>query len=362
MSITSQLVFLPAEKDDSANVGAYVRAGSDGDLIASQTIAAEEWLNVAAATHSGSGDAITSGDGSADDLATSFEGMDTRGFNYIFDGTNWDRQRGTAGVADVNVTNTVTVDANFSHLEDAAHVSGDAGSFSLSLRVDDLGAVPATALAGTELDYQAFITASDGALFVRDPDVKSAVDTVNVNLGDIETDIEATNTLLTTIDTNIGDIETILNGLSIAEDSIHVSGDQGIAVWGVRNDAGTPLAADGDYIPFSMTSTGALRVEANVTADIDDSLADTAIDNEATSIDTTVGGVAVTASALASRKWLLLANEGDKKMYYGKTGLTIANGFPLYKGQQAELRIGNSVGVFGITASGTADLRVMQLS
>lgn len=49
-----------------------------------------------------------------------------------------------------------------------------------------------------------------------------------------------------------------------AEDSAHVSGDLGSLNLGVRNDAGTPLAADGDYIPFSMDSSGALRVAATM--------------------------------------------------------------------------------------------------
>lgn len=49
-----------------------------------------------------------------------------------------------------------------------------------------------------------------------------------------------------------------------AEDSAHVSGDYGSFVLGVRNDAGTLMAADGDYIPLSIDANGALRVAASV--------------------------------------------------------------------------------------------------
>lgn len=51
-----------------------------------------------------------------------------------------------------------------------------------------------------------------------------------------------------------------------AEDSAHVSGDylHGIAL--VRNDAGTPLAADGDYIPPTTDASGNLRVAASIPA------------------------------------------------------------------------------------------------
>lgn len=44
------------------------------------------------------------------------------------------------------------------------------------------------------------------------------------------------------------------------EDTIHVSGDVGSFILAVRNDAGTALAADGDYIPVTTDATGALRV------------------------------------------------------------------------------------------------------
>ena len=50
----------------SDTVGAFVKAGTDGDEIASQTIAAEEWLNVAAALHAGDGTAITETGGALD--------------------------------------------------------------------------------------------------------------------------------------------------------------------------------------------------------------------------------------------------------------------------------------------------------
>lgn len=49
------------------------------------------------------------------------------------------------------------------------------------------------------------------------------------------------------------------------EDTPHVSGDVGAFVLAVRNDAGTPLADDGDYIPFTTDETGALRVNASFT-------------------------------------------------------------------------------------------------
>jgi hypothetical protein len=52
-------------------------------------------------------------------------------------------------------------------------------------------------------------------------------------------------------------------GAEYNEDSAHTSGDPGTFVLGVRNDAGTSLvSANGDYAPFSLDSSGALRVAA----------------------------------------------------------------------------------------------------
>ena len=50
-----------------------------------------------------------------------------------------------------------------------------------------------------------------------------------------------------------------------AEDAAHVSGARGTLIFGVRNDAGGPLAGTtGDYIPLETDANGRLRVDASV--------------------------------------------------------------------------------------------------
>ena len=78
-------------------------------------------------------------------------------------------------------------------------------------------------------------------------------------------------TLALPIGTNeIGDIGSIntnivpgvaATSLGKAESATHTTADTGVAVWGVRNDAETLLAADGQYIPFMMSSAGRVLVE-----------------------------------------------------------------------------------------------------
>src|SRR3990167_8046962 len=53
-----------------------------------------------------------------------------------------------------------------------------------------------------------------------------------------------------------------------SEDALHVSGDVGVMMLGVRQDTQSNFAADGDYVPFSIDSSGALRVSGNFSATV----------------------------------------------------------------------------------------------
>ena len=66
---------------------------------------------------------------------------------------------------------------------------------------------------------------------------------------------------------DIGDIDVLsvipgtgATNLGKAEDAVHVSGDVGVMLLAVRQDAQADFAADGDYVPFSIDADGALRV------------------------------------------------------------------------------------------------------
>lgn len=81
--------------------------------------------------------------------------------------------------------------------------------------------------------------------------------------------VDASGTLITGVDVGGNRNLRVVTPYAFAEDSAHVSGDFGAQILGVRNDAGTVLAGDGDYIPFSMDATGRLRVNADFSAAFD---------------------------------------------------------------------------------------------
>jgi hypothetical protein len=256
--LTNRLVFDPTDANtlaSSSNVGAYVRAGNDGDLIASQLISGEEWLNTAAALHDGAGTALTS----------TLVGSDQ--------------------ALDVNIVNSLTVDVD---LDGIYNVSTNADP-------DNVGIIAHTRAASLTDTQQVERTTADN------PDTDSIAPANVVGL----------------------DVNAFMLGF------------------------------DGTNWERVRTYDGGFKV-----ADV----ADTAIENTQTLVSTTA--VNVVASALADRSYLGMANEGNKTLYYGKTGVTTTNGFPLHPGQKDVWRIGASVAVQAIGRAGASneDMRVMEAS
>jgi hypothetical protein len=132
------------------------------------------------------------------------------------------------------------------------------------------------------------------------------------------------------------------------------------------NTASKLYASDGGVLTEVTMSGDAGAIDVNVvnTFTVNDAaLADTAIANGATAVSTTAIDV---STPLANRKYLYLANEGNKSLYIGAGGgtVTAANGFPLHPGMQIEMRIGASqdLEVIGETGASSEDLRYLEAS
>ena len=132
-------------------------------------------------------------------------------FLFASDGTALTQ---TGGALDVNLASgTITLTEEDNYDEDSAHASGDKGGFVLSVRADDLDAVPAGILAGTEGDYQAFITGPEGQLFVADPAVLAQlVSGITVSDGGGSLTVDA--------------VDFDIRNLAFATDGVDVSGSE----------------------------------------------------------------------------------------------------------------------------------------
>lgn len=94
----------------------------------------------------------------------------------------------------------------------------------------------------------------------------------------------------------------------------------------------------------------------------DAALADSAIIAGAEALSVASTAQDVVGSPLANRKYLMIYNEDNRKMYVGQSGVTEANGFPVSPGSVLELRAGASVDVEYVSAKSGHKLRHLELS
>ena len=165
-------------------------------------------------------------------------------------------------VADIEVAN------GHEKLEDAAHSSGDVGSFVLAVRQDTL--INST---DTDGDYAAFKVNQKGELYTHDVDANSSLD----------------------------NIETELQSLSHVEDSAHSSGHSGVMPLAVRRDADTSLVdSDGDYAPLQVDSLGRLK-----TRSIQDAIGS---ENYTVTDDLAAAGDGLISITAAATPWITVAS------------------------------------------------------
>lgn len=381
---------------DGSSIAAYLTSSS-GALLDSVAIGGNESLYVKAASEHAEDSAHTSGDYGSMALVVR---NDAGGSLVSADGDYSPLQVDSSGR--LRVLADLTASFDFTYAEDSAFTDGDVGAFVLAVRQDTLAS--STSATG---DYGAFKQTALGELYVHDASANTTLTSIDTSLNNIETDVAAIETELLDQGTTLDSILSELQGLSHAEDAAHTSGDLGIMSLAVRNDAGTALAADGDYIPLSTDANGNLRVagtfsipgsfaedsahtnadvglhvltvrkdalSTNVSADGDYGsfiswsegslkvvdIANIGVAAAAQTINTTASQLA--ASPLANRRLLLVQNRGDKSIFVGPTGVTTASGVEVPKGGSIELDAGPTVAVFAITATGTADVRVLEMA
>ncbi len=393
MGVTSHLVFDPTDANSIAashSVGAFLRA-SDGTLLTATTEGSNERLDVD--VYLTAGNAGTFGI-FAEDTAHTTADLGQQILTVRADsaaalaGTDGDYQ---PLITDASGRLWVAADivSGAEYAEDSAHTTADIGNFVLAVRNDSK-----SALAGTDGDYIPFQMNASGEMYVVDEAGNALLTTIDSDTGNILTDTNAMVVDLAAIEvellaqglsldnlvTDLAAIEVeqlaqgtsldsivtaieIIDDIVLTEDAVHATGDKGVMGLAVRNDTlATLVSADGDYAPFQVNADGALYVDVSAASLTVTDIADTAIENATTAVSTSA--VNVVSSALANRKWLFLANEGNKSLYFGKTGVTTSNGFPLHRGMQLECRVGPSVTpqVIGGTGASSEDLRVMELS
>lgn len=217
------------------------------------------------------------------------------------------------GYVEVFVTNPTTVNIDAEYAEDSPHSSGDIGSFSLAVRNDS-----ETSLVDTDGDYAPFQVNDVGRLKV-DVDWSDNIPVNNdgylhVDVGEIE--------VATTFETEIIDCP-LPDGYTGSQSFI---ADSHRRLW-VNNS--------------SAVAGSAQTVTVNTTAST------------------------LLSSELTGRTRILIQNMGDEGVYLGFDGTVTADntstgGFYLDCGDVLTLEISECLSLYGITETGTADVKVLE--
>jgi len=207
--------------------------GTDGDYSPLQ-VDATGLLKVNVVSGSGAGTEFAEDSGhTTGDLGTQMLAV-RQDANASLVGTDLDYaplQVDSTGNLKVNVVSGVTAGTEFA--EDSAHASGHLGTQILAVRQDALASST-----DTDGDYASLKSNAAGSLYVNQSEALPA----------------GTN--------NIGDVDVLTMPATFAEDSGHVSGDTGVQMLAVRQDANASLVGtDLDYAPLQVNATGSLKVE-----------------------------------------------------------------------------------------------------
>ncbi len=168
---------------------------------------------------------------------------------------------------------------------------------------------------------------------------------------------------------------TLKDGAGTALTSTLVGGKQGLdvnVIEGINVEVDLDAADDSvashlfDGAGTALTSTlvgSDQALDVNVVQANDAALANTAIASAANTLASADTAQDIVAAPLANRKYLMIRNQDNKRIFVGASGVTAANGFPLSPGSVMELRVGAAVDVEFVGSTGaTPEIRTLELS
>jgi hypothetical protein len=242
---------------------------------------------------------------------------------------------------DVNISNTsIAVTATNLDIRDLAFATDKVDVSGSSV---ELGA---TTLAALE-NISAIVTATD--LDIRNLDYSQDNIAIKGSTGN-QLVVNADGSINANVDVSV------VSGAEKAEDSAHTSTDVGQFSLAVRHDADTSMvSADGDYAPFQVNATGALKVAGTFTQS-------SASDILAQSITVGTTEVALPATPMVNRREIIIQNNGNKFLYIGETGVTSSTGLIIGPKSEASFEFGPSVILYGISTAAAQDIRVIEVS
>lgn len=253
-------------------------------------------------------------------------------------------------VGRLRVLADLTAAFDYTYAEDSAHTTGDTGAYVLAVRNDAFASQTSA-----DGDYGSITVDAAGRVGIRGnytEDSAHVSGDVGVFAMGVRNDANA---VLTSADgdysplavDSAGRLKIVASSASDkAEDSASVSGDIGTFTLAIRRDAvGTQVSADGDYAEFQVNARNELRVANKV---------------EGSSLQqvVSVGAVATAlpTTALANRKHLVVQNIGSRRVFLGSATVTTTGatqGYGIAQGGEWSGDISSSVTIYGIATAAT---------
>ena len=314
-----QLVLDTAALSESDNVGAYLRS-ADGTLLTHTDVGGKKALDVNIANTI----AISATDLDIRNLVFATDKVDVSGSTVALDSTT------LAALESITATVSGTVEIGATSLAALENISATV-SGTVEIGATSLAALENITVSATDLDIRNLIYSQDSVAVMGSTGNQLA--------------INADGSINAVVDVQVS------NGSDKAEDVAHISADIGTYVLSVRQDVlSASTSASGDYQSIKTDAQG--RTYVNGAAQ--------SVAFSAVSVTATAGGTDLVATDLVNRKKILIQNVDTKAVYIGNSGVTVATGIKLAAGSSAEFEVSESCNLYAITASGTADVRIME--
>jgi hypothetical protein len=245
---------------------------------------------------------------------------------------------------------------NSEHAEDAAHVSGDIGIFTLGVRQDTLAT--STSADG---DYSAFKTTALGELYTHDTGAIA-------QLTDVNTELNSQTALLTTIDSSLDAIQAKTDQFTFNAGRLEVNADIDLEsdVADDAVDSENPLKVGSRAVDGLLTAISASGDKANVISDMYRRVYVTDAPNVGAkvtpvSVPATVAQYVTTAQP--GRVRIMIQNLGTKAIRVGFTNTVSSTvGLRVSAGAFLEMPFGEDLPLYMASESGTNDVNIVELA
>ena len=277
---------------------------------------------------------------------------------------------------DVRIAEGINIEVDLSHVDDSVRL-GDGTSFFTST-AENADVALDVHISNTSIDVTATNLDIRNLVFATDKvDVSGSSVTVTATQLDVDDltfasdKVDASgSTLGANSGVDIGDV-TVNNAAGASAVNIQDGGNS-ITVDAAQLDIDDLNATDDNIASYTHDGTGTAITSTGTALDVniasgtittsDAALANVAIASAANPLTAANTAEDVVVSPLSDRKYLYIANVGNREAYIGASGVSAATGYPIPPEGSMMLRAGAAVDIEWVSANTSQEIRTLELS